>query len=188
MEFLLFIAFVAVVLVFLKLTGLGSLELGGESIIKQSSPYHYGRRKYLMTRSENRFFKLLVESVGSQVNVFPQVRLSSLLYRAKGIERKYWHAALARINQKSVDYVLCDKFTGEILLVIELDDPTHDTSIRQKRDADVNEMLREAGMPFLRFRDVSGLTRESIATEIYEITPAIFKEPSRTVSAPSVYR
>ena len=141
-----------------------------------------------MTQSENRFFKLLVESVGSEVNVFPQVRLSSLLYRAKGIEKKYWHAALARINQKSVDYVLCDKSTGEILLVIELDDPTHDTSIRQKRDADVNAMLREAGMPFLRFRDVNGLTRELIATEIYEIVPAIFKESSRIGPVPIAYR
>lgn len=129
-----------------------------------------------MTRSENRFFRLLVESVGGHVNVFPQVRLSSLLYRAKGIDRRYWHAALARINQKSVDYVLCDKFTGEILLVIELDDPTHDTTIRKKRDFEVNQMLQEAGMPFLRFRDISGLTKDSLRSHVYEYLPHIFIE------------
>lgn len=145
-------------------------------VTEPASPYHYSRRRYLMTQAENSFFKMLTEAVGTHANVFPQVRLSALLFRTQGIERRYWHAALARINQKSVDYVLCNKVTGEILLVIELDDPTHDTSIRQKRDAEVNEMLEEAGVPFLRFRDVRSLTVESIAMEVYEISPSIFKE------------
>jgi very-short-patch-repair endonuclease len=145
--------------------------------VAPTSPYHYGRRKYLMTQSENTFFRLLIASVGDQVNVFPQVRLSSLLYRAKGIERRYWHAALARINQKSVDYVLCDKVTGEILLAIELDDITHDTVVREQRDGDVNAMLKEAGMPLMRFRDIANLTQDIIKSQIYEVLPHVLEQP-----------
>ena len=74
------------------------------------------------------------------------------------------------------------------MLVIELDDPTHDTSIRQKRDADVNGMLEEAGVPFLRFRDVSRLTIKSIAMEVYEIVPSIFKESNTSAPISNAYR
>lgn len=174
MEFILLFAVIGAALAIITTKGAKQMRGFDESAIRHASPYHYGRRKYLMTQSENKFFKLLVESAGGQVNVFPQVRLSSLLYRAKGIERRYWHAALARINQKSVDYVLCNKLTGEILLVIELDDPTHDTAIRKKRDFEVNQMLKEAGMPFLRFRNISSLTRESLGSYIYEFLPHVF--------------
>ncbi|MNR01700.1 hypothetical protein D3C85_1175170 [compost metagenome] len=187
MAFIIFFVILGVIIIFLKLSGRGSQEaFTNSAAVKHTSPYHYGRRRYLMTQSENSFFKLLTEAVGTHANVFPQVRLSALLCRTQGIERRYWHAALARINQKSVDYVLCNKLTGEVLLVIELDDPTHDTSIRQKRDADVNEMLEEAGVPFLRFRDVRQLTVESIAMEVYEITPTLFMESNVSTQLQSV--
>lgn len=94
-----------------------------------------------------------------------------------GIEHRYWNAALARINQKSVDYVLCDKLTGEVLLVIELDDITHDTVIRKQRDSDVNAMLREAGVLFLRFRNISNLTQDILRSQIYEVLLRAFEQP-----------
>lgn len=178
MEFIALLIFVGVVIIVIKALGVGNVTIGRTA---PASPYHYGRKKYLMTQSENIFFKLLIASVGDQMNVFPQVRLSSLLYRAKGIERRYWHAALARINQKSVDYVLCDKVTGEILLVIELDDITHDTVIRKQRDSDVNAMLKEAGMPLMRFRNVANLTQDMIKSQIYEILPHVFEQPKTYV-------
>jgi len=177
MEFLGFIILIAVIVFIVK--AIGKIAASPETasrIIAPTSPYHYGRRKYLMTQSENRFFGLLIASVGNQVNVFPQVRLSSLLYRAKGIEHRYWNAALARINQKSVDYVLCDKLTGEVLLVIELDDITHDTVIRKQRDSDVNAMLKEAGVLFLRFRNVTNLTQDILRSQIYEVLPRVFEQ------------
>lgn len=178
MEFIGFLLFIGIIVLIVKASKKNPYSpIEASNIVAPTSPYHYGRKKYLMTQSENTFFKLLIESVGDHVNVFPQVRLSSLLYRAKGIERRYWHAALARINQKSVDYVLCDKVTGVILLVIELDDITHDTVIRQQRDSDVNAMLKEAGMPFFRFRNVSSLTRDIIVSQIYEVLPQIFEQP-----------
>jgi len=176
MEFIGLLFLFGIVVIVIKILGVGNVTTG-RTAAAPTSPYHYGRRKYLMTQSENTFFKLLIASVGDRVNVFPQVRLSSLLYRAKGIERRYWHAALARINQKSVDYVLCDKVTGEILLAIELDDITHDTVIRKQRDSDVNAMLKEAGMPLMRFRNITNLTQDIIKSQIYEVLPHAFEQP-----------
>jgi very-short-patch-repair endonuclease len=177
MELLVLIVIVIIVISFFKSKKSGISLSNSLFGAEPTSPYHYGRKKYLMTQAENNFFKLLISSVGDRVNVFPQVRLSALLYRAKGIEHRYWYAALSRINQKSVDYILCDKLTGEILLAIELDDITHDTVIRQKRDSDVNEMLKEAGMPFMRFRDIRNLTQNIIRSQIYEILPYVFEQP-----------
>lgn len=177
MEFIGFLLFIWIIVLIVKTKKSTYTPTEVGNVVAPTSPYHYGRKKYLMTQSENHFFKLLIESVGDRVNVFPQVRLSSLLYRAKGIEGRYWRAALARINQKSVDYVLCDKVTGVILLVIELDDITHDTVIRQQRDSEVNAMLEEAGMPFFRFRNINSLTPDIITSQIYEVLPQIFEQP-----------
>src|SRR5690348_1204283 len=80
---------------------------------KKASPvrsvvqYHYRRKDFLMTKAENDFFNVLTQAVGSAYYVFPQVRLSSLLdHTVKG---QNWDHALHFINQRSVDYVLCDK-------------------------------------------------------------------------------
>ena len=185
MEFIIFILIVVVVAIVVRAMRPKVVDVEGERKSyepKHTSPYHYGRKKYLMTQSENSFFKLLVLAVGNDVNVFPQVRLSALLYRAKGIEQRYWRAALARINQKSIDYVLCNKITGEILLLIELDDPTHDTAVRIKRDGELNEILQEAGMPLLRFRNLNNLTHEIVRAHIYELLPHSFGGISKDIA------
>lgn len=56
------------------------------------------------------------------------------------------------LNEKSVDFVLCDKEDVRILLAIELDDKSHDEVKRTERDQVVEAILKEAELPLLRIK------------------------------------
>lgn len=120
-----------------------------------------------MTPAENEFYTMLVSAVGERYFVFPQVHLSALLnHEVKG---QYWKAAFSSINGKSVDYVISDRTTRKSLAAIELDDYTHDAEDRKQRDIEVERILKEAGMPLLRFTNYKTISREEIEQQILEV-------------------
>lgn len=110
--------------------------------------YKYEKRRSLMTASERQCYAALVAAVGETNYVFAQVRLSSLVDHT--IRGQDWRAALAHINQKSVDFVLCDKTNVTPVLAIELDDRSHFLPHRMERDRTVERVLNDAGIPLLR--------------------------------------
>lgn len=117
----------------------------------KNNTYHYVAKKLPMTKTEAEFFIKLESVVGERYYVFPQVHLSSLLDHH--IKDQEWYYAFRHINGKSVDYVLCSKSTLKPTYVIELDDCTHDRSDRRKRDAEVERIFKDAGLPLVRFKD-----------------------------------
>ncbi|MDE2589334.1 MAG: DUF2726 domain-containing protein, partial [Patescibacteria group bacterium] len=56
-----------------------------------------------------------------------------------------------KTSQKSVDFVLVDKKEYSTKLVIELDDYSHTFSHRIERDLLVNDILKNAHIPLLRY-------------------------------------
>ncbi len=113
--------------------------------------YSYTTKSSLMTKAESDFFIKLERVVSERYFVFPQVHLSSLLdHKVKGQE---WAYAFRHINGKSVDYVLCDRQTLQPTYAIELDDYTHDQSDRKRRDAEVERIFKEVGLPLVRFKN-----------------------------------
>lgn len=116
--------------------------------IYTSKKYSYESRKYLLTKSENDFFKILRSILGDQYYIFPQIHLPSLLNHK--VVGQNWEGALSHIDRKSVDYVICDKTYLSPLLVLEFDDPSHDRPEREERDREVERVLEEADIPILR--------------------------------------
>ncbi|MBI5658371.1 MAG: DUF2726 domain-containing protein [Nitrosomonadales bacterium] len=57
------------------------------------------------------------------------------------------------MSQYEIDFTICDKQTGEVICAVELDDPTHDTADGQRRDANKNRWLQEAGIKLVRIRE-----------------------------------
>lgn len=55
-----------------------------------------------------------------------------------------------------MDFVLCDSDDLSTIAVIELDDRTHLRPARVKRDQFLEETLKEAGIPLIRFWSTSG--------------------------------
>lgn len=136
----------------------------GGGIIKKMATYHYTRKQYLMTQSESGFLKILFEAVEGRYYIVPQVHLSSILdYKAKG---QSWKGAFSHINGKSVDFVICDKQSIQPLIAIEVDDWSHESDTRRARDTEVERILKEAGLPLLRFNNWRSIEVESITNQV----------------------
>jgi len=101
--------------------------------------YTYGRKKFLLTKPEHEFYDILMDIVGDMHRVFVQVPLRSLVDHT--VARQNWKGALGHINQKSIDFVICDKESISPIFAIELDDSSHNRADRQKRDGDVEYMV-----------------------------------------------
>jgi hypothetical protein len=118
----------------------------------QKAGYAYRRRNCVMTKSEHALFDLLNQTVGNKYYVFPQVHLPTILdHMVKG---QSWIGAFRHINQKSVDFVLCDKINSSPILAIELDDRSHERPDRIERDHEVERIFTGADMPLLRLKGI----------------------------------
>ena len=160
-----FVLFIAICLVLVAIIAYinSGLHKTYKLTVKPTVKYHYKRKAFLMTKAENDFFDVIYRAIGDDYYVFPQIHLSEILDHK--VKYQNWEHALHYINQKSVDFVICDKQYRRPILAIELDDWSHDADDRKQRDANVEHMLREAGMPLLRFKDVrSSPSEEIIAT------------------------
>jgi very-short-patch-repair endonuclease len=72
-----------------------------------------------------------------------------------------------KINQRSLDFLVCDPATLNPLVAVELDEPTHARPERQTRDEEVEALLRAGGLPVLRV-----LTSRAYETRELEATLA----------------
>ncbi|MEK7538445.1 MAG: DUF2726 domain-containing protein [Patescibacteria group bacterium] len=107
----------------------------------------YMKKSYLLTRAEHEFFVILEKAVEGQYYIFPQLALDKIvLLSGKGSLKSGYRN---KIDLKSVDFVLFDKQNISPILVIELDDPSHEKPERQLRDGFVDRVLNHCGIPIL---------------------------------------
>lgn len=133
---------------------------------REKAKYLYTRKQFFLTRAEHECYDALVAAVGDQYHVFAQVHLPTILdNKVKGQD---WRAALAHINRKSVDFVLCDKAYISPKLAIELDDRSHERPDRQERDREVERILSDAGVPLLRLENKGRFDRDELTRMIRE--------------------
>jgi hypothetical protein len=86
----------------------------------------------LLTEPELRFFSLLESILPDNCYLLAQVRLANLVAVKQGIDFSWKY--FSPIGMKCVDFVVCDHLSMRPLLVIELDDCSHDRPERQQRD------------------------------------------------------
>ena len=106
--------------------------------------------KPLLTRWELAALGEMRHELPPSLHICPQVRLADLL-TIRPLDAAIRQAALNRVAMKSVDFVVIDS-SGRALLVVELDDRTHLRAERQKRDALVDAVLGQCGIPIRRVR------------------------------------
>jgi very-short-patch-repair endonuclease len=111
----------------------------------------YGLRRAMMSPAERSFFGILEQAVDmSQYHIFPQAPLASLVYVQKGTESYLRHEN--RIRSKVVDFVLCTRDTVAPVLVIELDDSSHERDDRKERGAFVDSVMDKVCLPILHVK------------------------------------
>jgi hypothetical protein len=104
------------------------------------------QRKSLMTKHELAFWRLLV-AAAKPLNVAPQVAMGALVKTNRGLDKKQWRVARNSFDRKIVDFVLFDD-DGEVRLLVELDDSTHNDA----KDAARDRITAAARYPTLRVR------------------------------------
>lgn len=142
MEIVRILPFIIAILFFLFL--LFALPL----LIKKPRP-EYIPKKPLSNREQEFYWKLL--KTFPDKTILSQVDMKQIV-EAKG-NQKNRQLGHNKINQKSIDFLICNKdFT--IITAIELDDSTHNNFTQRKRDDDKNFALSSAGIKLIRLRDI----------------------------------
>ncbi len=121
----------------------------------------------LLTEHEFSFFEKLsdaAECIGAQA-VFPQVAMAALIDVRRGLESADRRAARNRFDRKIVDFVLVDP-SMRVLMIVELDDRTHDTEKRRAEDADRDSLTSRAGYRTARFRNGRRISVAEIEKEL----------------------
>jgi hypothetical protein len=149
------------VIALLVLLGLAAVLLKNRG--RRKLPYF--SRGQLLTEGEAVFYQSLRRALPPGTSLAPKVRLCDIIDCDTAARRKgFWH----RISQKHVDFVLMNTETTEILLIIELDDRTHERRDRQERDEFVNQAFAAAGIQILHVKtaanySVPGLRASAVA-------------------------
>ena len=106
----------------------------------------YTRRPSLLTAGEQRFYRVLLQTLPPDVAVFVKVRLMDVVTVPEGL----WAAYGAQGSGMHLDFVLVEASTLGPLLVLELDDRSHQRPEAHERDVFKNAALSSAGVPVLR--------------------------------------
>jgi hypothetical protein len=80
------------------------------------------------------------------------VRLAELANPTVGANPAARRQALNGVMAKSVDFVICDILTLDPVAAIEVDDRSHLLPERRQRDAFVNAVFLEIGLPLMRVK------------------------------------
>jgi hypothetical protein len=111
--------------------------------------YPYQLKATVVSEGERSFFGVLLRALdGADVHVFAKIRLSDFVTVTRGTAKSL--SFQNRINQKHLDFLICDRQRLAPLLAIELDDSSHARADRQERDAFVENACAAAGLPLLR--------------------------------------
>ena len=108
------------------------------------------RKKFLLSKAEFSFYRVLQQACGERYVVCPKVGLGDLLYVKKGTEKR--QSFRNKIDRKHIDFVLCDPQTMAPVAGVELDDKSHQSEPAQKRDADKDKACRDAGLVLIRIK------------------------------------
>ena len=141
--------------------GLAVLVALAKLFLATAEDYPFMRRDYFFSRGERAFYDALRAAVGNNLLIFAKVRLEDLVYLPKGVrDRMKWSN---KVRQKHADFVLCSCDKISPVMVIELDDSSHDSEIQQRRDDQKNRVLAAAGLPLLRYRARASYSPREIA-------------------------
>ena len=153
----------AVVIIFTILLSLKLLQS------REAKIAGYESRSVLFTPAERSFLGVLEQSLDSRYRVFGKVRLGDLVKPVKGLDAGKRTAALNKINQKHVDFVICTASELSLVGVLELNDQTHERGDRVARDKFVDQVLASAGIPVLNFPARKGYAVQYVRTRLAEM-------------------
>lgn len=120
------------------------VELGISSFDKPE----YRKSKSVLTYRESILLRSIHHAVAGEYTILMKVRMGDFVWLANEPKDRKFHNN--QIQCKHVDFLLCDKFKLEPLLVIELDDSSHNKYDHAERDRFKDEIFGAIGLPVIR--------------------------------------
>ncbi|MBL4641416.1 MAG: DUF2726 domain-containing protein [Verrucomicrobiales bacterium] len=119
------------------------------------------RPKPLMTPAERRVC-LMIERAMPGARVHAQVSMGAIMNPAKGLSKSEWWTTFNKFSSKRVDFVVEDPHSGQVILLVELDDRSHD----RRNDTDRDALTRHAGYTTVRLPAGERPTQTSVERHI----------------------
>ncbi len=116
------------------------------------------KRCNLLTKRELSFY-IALKTIADEKNltVLSKIRVADLVQvQAYGSERQVF---FNKVSRKHVDFALANPKNLEIVLLIELDDHTHDDNERYKRDKFIESVYEKTGYKLLKIRSSENLQK-----------------------------
>lgn len=135
--------------------------------------------KPLMTPPERRVC-LMIERALPGARIHAQVSMGAIMNPAKGLSKSEWWTTFNKFSSKRVDFVAEDPETGQIILLVELDDRSH----KARRDKDRDELTRHAGYTTVRLPAGERPTQQSVTARIEAALGLPAPLPGQRLSAP----
>lgn len=140
-------------------------EINRDYIRKENFPY---RKKYLLTKNELEFYKCL-KIIADELNlcVLSKIRLADLIEIYGHKNNSEYFKYFGKIKAKHIDFALAKKENLEIILLIELDDFSHNRQDRKLRDEFIDKICKQCNYKILHTQD-NILLKEKIISKICE--------------------
>ena len=131
-----------------------------------SQSYHqYSTKESLLSNTEKAYFSAIKEIAGSRYTVQPQVNLASIIEKTS--HSKYRNELFRNELFRNIDFGIFDE-NYKLLVLIEINDQTHNQDERKARDKKVKEICAEAGIPIITFWTKYGIKPDYIKSRLSE--------------------
>ena len=124
------------------------------SVSTEKKEVSYASKSSIMSDCEKAFFEAFQEIVGDNYIVQPQINLASVV--RKETASRYQNELF-----RNIDFGIFDK-SYNLLLLIEINDRTHERSDRIQRDKKVQGICENAGIPLVVFWTKYGVNKKYI--------------------------
>ncbi|MFT3951997.1 MAG: DUF2726 domain-containing protein [Oscillospiraceae bacterium] len=123
-----------------------SFQTNETTSTKQDYTLQY-QRKNILTGNEWNFYIRTLKDYANKNNlcVLTKIRLADLVETLPTLPQKQSYGAFQKIKAKHIDFALATPENLEIVLLIELNDNSHNKYSRQNRDKFVFDVLRNCG-------------------------------------------
>ena len=135
-------------------------------LFRKAPEFPFEKVDSLMTKTELNFYRVLNQCIDENTLLFSKVRMADIITVIKGSEN--WRGHFNKIQAKHVDFLLCDSESIEPLLIIELDDKSHDRPDRIARDEFVDSAMEAAKLDIIHIKVQDDYDQDSLKKLIFE--------------------
>lgn len=114
------------------------------------SAHDYAKVPQLLTPTELGFYQVLTDALPTEYTCMTQVALNRLIKVQKPRFGAAWRdPRWNRIAQKSIDFVVVRRSDLRVMVLIELDDASHQKAQRQQRDTFLDTVCANINLPII---------------------------------------